>query len=60
MVESCQACDKTVRWTILSGAVVEAQGGFLEIRNSEQTGGGEVTLWLKVAKHAIKQSGGLF
>ena len=39
---------------------VEAQGGFLEIRNSEQTGGGEVTLWLKVAKHAIKQSGGLF
>lgn len=26
---------------------VEAQGGFLEIRNSEQTGGGEVSLWLK-------------
>lgn len=27
---------------------VEAQGGFLEIRNSEKTGGGEVTIWLKV------------
>lgn len=26
----------------------EAQGGFLEIRNSGQTGGGEVSLWLNV------------
>ncbi len=29
---------------------VEAQGGFLEIRNSEQTGGGEVTLWFMQRK----------
>lgn len=29
---------------------VEAQGGFLRLRNSAKTGGGEVSLWMKIEK----------